>query len=100
MQEWFSDKINNVVEETLNVANAYLKEHRQTIAGETLFISNNINSKWFEFSQNMSLLNGVLEKEIVSKGLDEAVVFNRLGKVVARAGFGLSSRQNKEMWQS
>lgn len=92
MQEWFSDKINNVVEETLNVANAYLKEHRQTIAGETLFISNNINSKWFEFSQNMSLLNGVLEKEIVSKGLDEAVVFNRLGKVVARAGFNLSLR--------
>lgn len=92
LQSWFSERVQTAINESLIVAEAYLKEHRQIIASDALVVANEINRIIYHSGFNSSQIKQVLSSASLSKGLDEAIIFNISGKVIAYTGYTFSLR--------
>jgi two-component system nitrogen regulation sensor histidine kinase NtrY len=91
LQGWFSDKVKTAVQESLGVAESYLKEHRQLIASDALVVANVLNREWGGVAlASQERLNKFLSDKVLERGVDEAVVFTGKGRVLARAGLTFS----------
>ncbi|MGD9638433.1 MAG: ATP-binding protein [Alphaproteobacteria bacterium] len=92
LQSWFSDNVKTAVNESLIVAEAYLKEHRQIITGDVLVVANAINREIYHSGFNVNQIKQVLTTTSMEQGLNEAVIFNIDGKVIAYTGYTFSLR--------
>jgi len=91
VQSWFSDRVRTAVNESLAVAEGYLKEHQNTIKGDItgVFISIQRHGPWILWEP--ARLKQLLLTEATFRNLTEVVVFEGTGRVIANAGFTLSS---------
>ncbi|KAA5607307.1 PAS domain-containing sensor histidine kinase [Roseospira marina] len=90
VQSWFSSRVSTALDESLSVAQAYLREHQQVISGDVLAIANDLNRDWLRASRNPQNLNQFLSAQSALRNLTEAVIFGKDGKVIARAGYTYS----------
>lgn len=91
LQNWFSDKVRTVLDNSQEVAEAYIKEHKNALTADVNGIAKFINSQSFLLSQNPQLLEQNLTEFSNRLKLSEAIIFNRQGQVMARARTPLSS---------
>ncbi len=87
VQAWFGERVSTALEESRAVAQAYLKEHQQVIAGQVLSVANDLNRNWSQILSTPQALERYLNTQLNLRGLTEAVVFDAGGKVMARAGY-------------
>ncbi len=92
LQEWFSDRVRLAVNESLVVAEAYLKEHQQAVATDALSLAQGVSRSWTSMSFSEHRMDAFMRQETLERGLSEAVIFDRSGQVLARAGFTFSLR--------
>ncbi|AMW35171.1 PAS domain-containing sensor histidine kinase [Haematospirillum jordaniae] len=90
VQFWFGERVQTVLSESQAVAQAYLDEHRQAIAGQALVVAGDIQRNWERLLQNPDDQSRYLQTQVYVRGLTEAVLFERSGKVGARAGYTFS----------
>jgi len=90
VQGWFSERVRTAVHESLAVADAYLKEHRQAITGDALAISQDFMRNWNLLFSSTPRMDAFLRQQSLQRGIDEAVIFDRGGNVMARAGYTFS----------
>jgi len=90
IKTWFSDRVSSALQESRQVATAYLKEHQNTIVGDVQSIARDIDNRFKtldidqnKFEQSLALL-GVL------KNLTEMLVFDTKGKIYGRYGLTAS----------
>jgi len=101
IKSWFDDRVSNAVNESVKVADAYLKEHTENIRAEVVTMAGQINSN-ISFAFDNAMLTKFLTDEATRRLLSEAVVFyadSKIGpdrsssdwnkKVVANAQGGL-----------
>jgi two-component system, NtrC family, nitrogen regulation sensor histidine kinase NtrY len=86
LQGWFSQRVSTALTESMAVARAYMREHQQVIAGDTLAMANDINRSGPALLANSQRLQRVIETQAVFRALPEAVVFDSTGTIVARSG--------------
>ncbi|MSO75696.1 MAG: PAS domain-containing sensor histidine kinase [Alphaproteobacteria bacterium] len=86
LQGWFSQRVRTALTESIAVAQAYMREHQQVIAGDTLAMANDINRSGPSLLANPARLQRVIETQTVFRGLPEAVIFDSGGNIVARSG--------------
>jgi two-component system nitrogen regulation sensor histidine kinase NtrY len=89
LQGWFSERVSTAVKESLEVAEAYLKEHRQTINADVLAMAKDLNREGALLLNNRERFQQTLAMQAALRSLTEAVVFDGSGRVIARAGFSL-----------
>lgn len=85
LQSWFSDKVRTALDNSQAVAEAYIEEHKKAITADVLGIARDLNAQAFSLSQNPPLLEQALSVQAQFLTLSEAIVFDRQGKVKARA---------------
>ncbi|MBL4800804.1 MAG: PAS domain-containing sensor histidine kinase [Emcibacter sp.] len=90
MQSWFSDKVRTALDSSQAVAEAYIEEHKKAIQADVLGVARDLNSQAFALSQNVPLLEQALSVQAQFLALSEAIVFDRNGRVKARAKTTLS----------
>ncbi|MEQ9329611.1 MAG: PAS domain-containing sensor histidine kinase [Rhodospirillales bacterium] len=93
VQGWFSDRVRTAVSESLNVAEAYVRENMQAIAADTAAIALVIDRQAPQLSRDVNYFTEVLTNETFNRNLAESIVFRHAGEqrlVVARGGLGLS----------
>lgn len=90
LQAWFSDRVRTAVEESLAVAEAYEIEHRQVIERDATVISSLLWREWMVVARNPQLLERLLSNQAHARGLNETVIFDRSGNVLAQAGFSFT----------
>lgn len=90
VQAWFGERVRTALAESQAVAQAYLKEHQQVIAGEVLSVANDLQRNWPQLATNPQALERFLISQTNIRGLTEAVVFDDMGKVQGRAGYTFS----------
>jgi len=90
VEQWFSSRVSTALDESLAVANAYLEEHKQVIAGDALAMANDINREGFVLLRNPALLNELVAGQAAERGLAEAIIFDSTGRVLARSGLAFS----------
>lgn len=75
IQLWFDERVQKALEESVNVAHAYLEEHRQMIRADILLTAHDIDRKAFELAHNPTLFNKQLAFQADIRSLTEAIVF-------------------------
>lgn len=86
---WFSDRVKGAVDTSLQVARAYLEEHREIIRADALAMAADLNREGPYLGGRSSLENFV-EAQATLRSLTEAVVFDATGTALARSQLGFA----------
>jgi two-component system, NtrC family, nitrogen regulation sensor histidine kinase NtrY len=90
LQAWFSDRVRSALTESLAVAEAYLTEHRNAIRGDAVAMALDLSREGPMLRLNQRALAQLLGAQASLRALDEAVLFEPSGRVLARSGLTLS----------
>ncbi len=83
VQSWFSDRVKTAVEESFEIAQAYLIEHQQVIKGDVAAMANDLAME----SPNSRYFQNIFDSQTRLRSLSEALIFDGTGKVIAHSGF-------------
>jgi len=86
IESWFSDKVRTAISESVEVADAYVKEHQQAIRADALGMAQALNQYAATMVISPQDLVQALTIQASMRGLTEAAVLDSKGNVVARTG--------------
>lgn len=90
VQSWFGDNIRVAVNESQEVAQAYLKEHQQSIRADMLAMANDLNREAPRLTLNKEVMEEFFQTQAYLRNLSEAVIIDSSGKVLAHSGLSFS----------
>ena len=90
LEAWFNERVQTALDESVAVAQSYLAEHRNQIRAEVLSMASEINRQAATIRNDPEAFRRLLTAEAARSNLPEAVVFNRNGAVLVRAGLSFS----------
>ena len=85
INDWFNSKINNVINNSVFVAESYLEEHKETIKGDVYAMYNDLNSSSEVLSKDFNKLSLALRTQSLIRSLPEAYIIDRQGDIIAKA---------------
>ncbi len=85
INDWFNSKINNVINNSVFVAESYLEEHKETIKGDVYAMYNDLNTSSDIFSNDINKLTLALRTQSLVRSLPEAYIINRNGEIITKA---------------
>ncbi|MDD3182694.1 MAG: PAS domain-containing sensor histidine kinase [Alphaproteobacteria bacterium] len=92
VEAWFSERVSTALDESQEVAQAYLKEHQQVLRADALSMANDLNRQAVRLSEDPMKLAQTVSAQAYLRSLTEVIVFDGAGKILARSGltFALS----------
>ncbi|WP_417811316.1 ATP-binding protein [Thalassospira alkalitolerans] len=90
IQGWFSDRIRTAVEESMVIADAYLKEHQELIRADVLATANDLQRLGVTFATDRERVERILTAQAGARGLPEAVIIDGTGEVLAQSDYSFS----------
>ena len=91
MKAWFNDRVLRIAEQSNIVAEAYLKEHQESIKSDALTMSKEIDESFNAIFLDLNKLNNYVNSQVEIRELTEAFIFKKEGAVLAKAGFTIST---------
>src|SRR5262245_10382023 len=88
LEAWFSERISGALRNSMNVAQAYLEEHKEVIRADALAMAADLNREGAALVGKPEMFQELLDTQAMLRSLTEAVVFLGNGQVVARSGLG------------
>lgn len=95
VQNWFSESVRGALNNSLEVASAYIEEHRQNIRLDLLAMSSDLDRVAVEAERDRAYLQALVEEQALIRSLQEAIVFDSTGRVMAKYSFGLDLSANR-----
>lgn len=90
VQNWFSQTVRSTLQSSLDVAEAYVEEHRRVIRADILAMAGDLNKKAALLGRDPAQLQLEVEGQAAARALSEAVVFDGGLNVLAKAAANLS----------
>src|SRR5690348_5663872 len=90
IESWFSDKVRTAISESVEVADAYVKEHQQAIRADALSMANSLDQYAATMIISPQDLVQALMIQASMRGLTEAAVLDNKGNMVARTGLAFA----------
>lgn len=84
VQAWFSDRVRTALSESHAVAQAYLKEHQQTIRGDILAMARDIGRAAPIIAEDPVRFQRLVSTQAALRSLSEATVLHSSGQIVTR----------------
>ena len=85
INDWFNTKINNVINNSVFVAESYLEEHKETIKGDVYAMYNDLNSSVDVLSNDINKLTLALRTQSLIRSLPEAYIIDRKNNIISKA---------------
>jgi two-component system nitrogen regulation sensor histidine kinase NtrY len=99
VQTWFSERVRTALDQSLQAAEAYLREHQNAVRGDVLAMANDLNRQSPQLIVNPQLFERVVNAQAAVRNLSEAVVLDGSGNILARAGLSFSLELERlPMW--
>jgi two-component system nitrogen regulation sensor histidine kinase NtrY len=89
IQTWFDERVQTAVNESLVVAEAYLKEHQENIRGDVVAMATDLNQSAHLAFVNPAEFNRIVATQSTLRELAEAIVFQR-DKILAQGRFSFA----------
>lgn len=86
-QFWFSDRVQTVITNANDVAQAYVQENKKRIEGDILSMGRDLNAQSLALSQSPQDFQTYVIWQAAARNLSEAIVFSSTMDVIARASF-------------
>ncbi len=93
VKNWFNDKISRVIDGSKEISESYFNEHKNSIKKDILFINNELSSEEVFFFTNRERLTEFLNYFIEVRELDEAIIFESSGQLLAKVGSFLAETE-------
>lgn len=77
IQAWFDDKVSVALQQSMNIAQAYISEHRTQMKNVTLAVARDLDEMHYELIHDAKLFTAALNTQIDVRSLSEAIVFQR-----------------------
>jgi two-component system nitrogen regulation sensor histidine kinase NtrY len=90
VQAWFSEKVRTAINESQAVAEAYLDEHQQVIRADILAMAHDLDRESTFLIANPEEFAQTMHTQSLLRDLNEAVVFDSHGNVIASSGLTFS----------
>jgi two-component system nitrogen regulation sensor histidine kinase NtrY len=91
LQVWFDQKISIVLDQSINVAALYIKEHKFRLKESAVATAEDLEESYYDIVHNLEYLASTLNAEVEMRSLDEATVFQRsTGVVLAQTALSSS----------
>ena len=92
VEVWFSKTVQTSLNESLEVAQAYLQEHKQVLRADALAMANDLNRQAPLLTEDPIRFAQSVSAQAYLRNLTEVIVFDGSGKILARSGltFALS----------
>ncbi|MEQ9518737.1 MAG: PAS domain-containing sensor histidine kinase [Parvibaculum sp.] len=85
LDTWFSTRTRAIIDNALQVAQAYLAEHHQVLRQDVLAMANDLNRAAPYLLENQGRTQQLLATQAALRSLPAAYLINNEGKVIARA---------------
>ena len=85
INDWFNNKIKNVINNSVFVAESYLEEHKETIKGDVYAMSNDLNNSSELFNKDSSKMARALRTQALIRSLPETYIINKNRDVLFQA---------------
>ena len=96
---WFNDKIKQVINGSKNISESYFNEHISNIKNDVLFLQSEINNEKIVFFTDRERLTEFLSYFSEIKDLEEAIIFEGTGQLLAKVGsFLIESETAPPLW--
>jgi len=95
VENWFSSSVRGALNNSLEVAEAYIEEHRNNIELDLVAMANDLNRAGLRADQNKEFLQRLVTEQAILRSLQEAIVFDRSGRVLAKYTFDLDLSANR-----
>jgi two-component system nitrogen regulation sensor histidine kinase NtrY len=86
IESWFSDRVRTAISESVEVADAYVKEHQQAIRADALGMANSLEQYAAQLQISPQFLAPALTAQASMRGLTEAAILDARGEMLARTG--------------
>ncbi len=90
VESWFSDRVRTALQAATEVSHAYLEEHQQIIGGDAMAMANDINREGYPLMQSPREFDAFVSNQAGIRGLSEAIVFERTGRILAKSGLAFT----------
>lgn len=90
VQAWFNTRISTAVNESLVVAEAYLKEHQNVIKADILAMANDLDREAPILIGSQKAYQNFVRHQSLLRNFSEAVVFTSNGRLLAQSGLAFS----------
>ncbi|MGE0714000.1 MAG: ATP-binding protein [Alphaproteobacteria bacterium] len=90
IQNWFSETVRTAVFESRAVAHAYLEEHQNVIRADIAAMAADLNREAPSLIGNPQRFNQIVTAQARLRSLSEAIVFDRIGRVMARSSISFA----------
>lgn len=86
VETWFSNHVRTSLNESLEVARAYLDEHKQVLRADAMAMGNDLNRQATLLSVDPVRFTEAVSAQAYLRNLTEVIVFDGSGKILARSG--------------
>lgn len=90
VQAWFNERVSTSINQSLEVAQSYLREHEQVMRADILGMANDLNREAAQLSESPEIFDQIMQTQAMLRNLSEAIVFRADGKVLARSRLSFS----------
>ena len=84
VRTWFNDKVRTAVTESVQVAEAYLAEHKLVITGDVFGMAKDMERDWTRIISNPRYAVRAINNQAGVRRLSEAILFDASGNTIAR----------------
>lgn len=93
VEAWFSDRVRTALDESQEVAAAYLQEHQQALRADALAMANDLNRHAVMLSEDPLRFSQIISAQAYLRSLTEILVLDNGGRILAKSGlsFALNS---------
>lgn len=86
VKNWFSEKVQTALLGSKYISESYFKEHSNNLRNDLVFLSKEINNEKVAFFTDKDRLTNLLKSLTSIKLLDEVIIFERNGQLLAKIG--------------
>ncbi len=83
---WFAKKVSTAISGSKFISESYFKEHSNNLKNEIVFLSKEISNEKITFFTDKKRLTDLLKSLISIKFVDEVIIFERSGQLLAKIG--------------
>ena len=87
IEKWFDKKVNDVVNNSVEVARNYLGENQNSIKGEILAMANDLNRNFRLYSENKPVFQNYFDQQSRFRKIEESYLINKEGALLFSTSF-------------
>ena len=96
---WFNEKLEKVINESKQISESYFNEHKKNIKDDILFVNDEFTNDQVVYFSDRLRLTEYLSYFSQLRDLDEALIFERSGQLLAKVGsFLVESESAPPLW--